>query len=173
MVELSNRLVEDVTRKGSGGLGRLLRSAKNVDGRIFSYLGLSPTAILFAPIIETSNTTATRDIPGWHDNLMDPTSHARGEVREYLRHRAELHGMVQELTHRKKYDEAARYDRGITIVRHFVDELVMVYQKNVGKLVPRWRDPFRISRYGSPRGVSLKLRQSNGRRIAGTFIEII
>ena len=43
----------------------------------------------------------------------------------------------------------------------------MLYQKNTGKLRPKWRGPFMIDDYGSERQLSYRLRQLHGRRIKG------
>lgn len=49
-----------------------------------------------------------------------------------------------QVSKQRKEAEAARYDRGITQTVHHINDLVMVYQKGVGELQPRWRGPFRI-----------------------------
>ena len=45
----------------------------------------------------------------------------------------------------------------------------MLFQKDTGKLQPRWRGPFVVEGFASPRGVSYPIKQINGRRIKGTF----
>ena len=45
----------------------------------------------------------------------------------------------------------------------------MLYQKNTGKLQPRWRGPFRINGLGGSHRISYQLRQINGRLIRGIF----
>ena len=177
MVEMTNKLLEEVLRKDSSGQGfdkRLPKAAQSVNTRIISYLGLSPTSILLGPMQEASATTSTllglpgRDIKEWHDRLMDPLTHTH-EIQTYLRHRAELHDVVSETTKRHREDEAARYNRGIRRVEHHIGDLAMLYQKNTGKLQARWRGPFRVSGYGGTHGTSFTLKQLNGRGIKGTF----
>ena len=72
-----------------------------------------------------------------------PKGHAR-IVGQYVQHRAEMHDSIAQVSKRRKEAEAARYDRGITQTVHHINDLVMVYQKGVGELQPRWRGPFRI-----------------------------
>ena len=179
MVEVSNKLLEQVLRKDSSDAThtwdtRLPQAARSVNSRIIPYLGLSPTAIILRPVQETSPTAATlralpgRDIQTWHDELLDPTHH-NTSVYTYLRHIAEVHDVVTEITMRKQEIEAYKYNKGITETVHHIGDLVMLYQKDVGKLQPRWRGPFRISGYGGSHGVSFTLRQLNGRGIKGTF----
>jgi len=177
MVEMSNKLVEDVLRKDHSGRDwdeRLPTSARSVNSRIISYLDLSPSAIAFGPVQEPSAVTSTllglpgRDIPTWHTTLMSTVGHITS-VQAYLQHRAEVHDWVRETTRRKREDDAARYDRGISQVVHHIRDLVMVYQKNTGKLEPRWRGPFKVVGYGGTHGVSFVLQQLNGRKIRGTF----
>ena len=44
----------------------------------------------------------------------------------------------------------------------------MLFQKDTGKLEPRWRGPFKVAEYGS-HGVFYLLVQLNGRKIRGSF----
>ena len=179
MVEVSNRLVEDVLRKHPQNSHldwdqRLPKSARAVNGRVIPHLGTSPTAILFGQIKEVSATTSTllalpgRDVEEWVSELEDKKQHVY-MVSQYIRYRAEKHDSVVTLSRLQKEADAARYDRGITRTIHHIDDLVMVYQKNTGKLQPRWRGPFKISGYGGSHGVSFTLKQLNGRGIKGTF----
>ena len=46
---------------------------------------------------------------------------------------------------------------------------MILYQKNTGKLEPRWSPPFRIDGFATERGVSYKLRNVNGRLIKGSY----
>ena len=177
MVEVSNKLLEQVLRKTSPDPNwdtRLPQAARSVNSRIIPYLGLSPTAIMLGPAQETSPTSATlRALPGrniqtWHDELLDPTHH-NNAVHTYLRHIAEVHDVVTETTMRKQEMEAYRYNKGITETVHHIGDLVMLYQKDAGKLQPRWRGLFRINGYGGSHGVSFTLQQLNGRGIKGAF----
>ncbi len=129
---------------------------------------------MFGPAQETSAVTATllalpnRDVHAWVAELNDRPHHT-GIVREYLRHRAEVHDVVTRASNRGKDEEAARYDRGIQQVVHHIKDLVMVFQKDTRKLEPRWRGPFTINGYGGSHGRSFTLMQINNRRIRGTF----
>ena len=62
MIEMANRLLEEVLRKDNTELDRdkrLAASAKSVNDCIIPYLGLSPTSINFGNIYKTSLMTAT------------------------------------------------------------------------------------------------------------------
>lgn len=48
-------------------------------------------------------------------------------------------------------------------------DLVMLFQKDTGKLQPRWRSLFKTAGFGSSRQILYTLRQSGGRKIKGTF----
>lgn len=180
MVEVANKLVEDVLRKpppAQAGMDwdlRLPKSAQSVNSRIISYLGYSPTGILFGPAQETSATTATllalpgRDIHQWVAELGDPAQYIE-IVRKYISYRAETQDIVSEASKRQKEEIAIRYNRSITQTVHEIGSLVMLYQKDTGKLQARWRGPFRISGYGGSHGLSFTLKQLNDRRIRGTF----
>ena len=52
---------------------------------------------------------------------------------------------------------------------HQIGSFVMLYQKNIDKLQPRWRGSFVVHEYGSDRQLSYRLHQLNGRRIRGKF----
>lgn len=177
MVEMSNHLVEQVLRKDPDPNWDvcLPKAAKAVNSRIIPYLGLSPTAIMLGPAQETSfvSTATLRVLPGrsiktWHDALQDPIAHAFA-INEYRVHLAEVHDVVTQTTIRKQELEAHRYNRGIKQTIHQLGDMVMLFQKDVGKLQPRWRGPFRIKGYGGSHGISFTLQQLNGRGIKGTF----
>ena len=178
MVEVCNRLLEDVLRKDSQTHlewdQRIPKSAGCVNTRTIAHLGFSPTSILFGDLLETSAMTATllalpgRDIHAWAEELDNPISHAR-TIQEYLTHRAEVHDLVTEASNRRKDDEAARYNRGVRQVTHHLQDLVMVHQDKSRKLEARWRGPFRISDYGGTHGRSFRLQQLNGRKVRGTY----
>jgi hypothetical protein len=135
---------------------------------------MSPTAILFGQIREVSATTSTllafpgRNVEEWVAELEDKQRHVH-MVSQYVRYRAERHDSVATLSRLQKEIDAARYNKGVTRTVHHIDDLVMVYQKDTGKLQPRWRGPFKISGYGGSHGASFTLRQINGRGIKGTF----
>jgi hypothetical protein len=97
-----------------------------------------------------------------------PISHIR-EVRAYLRFRSDTHDYVRAVSQRRQEDMAFRYDRGVRLVCHQLQDLVMLHQRTSGKLQPRWRGPFRIQDYGGSHGKSFVLRQLNRRKIRGTF----
>lgn len=82
MVEVSNKLVEDVLRNDHSGLdwdARVTQAARSVNSRIISYLKLSPAAIAFEAVQETFAVTATllglpgRGIESWFDEMVDPS----------------------------------------------------------------------------------------------------
>ncbi len=177
MVEVSNKLLEEVLRKDS--LGRdwdvaLPDSGRSTNARIITYLNISPTSILLGPTPDVTPISSKllalpgRSIPAWHDELMDPLRHSN-LVHTYFQHRAELHDVVTEATKHHKALEAMRYNRGVTQATHRLGDLVMLYQKKTGKLQERWKGPFRISAYGGSHGKSFCLVHLNGRLIRGTF----
>lgn len=175
VIEVMNRILEAVVRKsGKEWDSSLANAGSAVNSRIIGHLGVSPKGIVLGPLPETSCITATlkafpgRDLHTWVAQLQDPSSH-RSEVQTYLRHRAEVHDAIKALDRRQKESVAARYNRGVNRVVHRLEDLVMLYQENSGKLKPRWRGPFRISGYGGAHATSFTLQQLNGRRIRGAF----
>jgi hypothetical protein len=177
MIEVYNKLLEEVLRKDAPDPNwdtRLPQAARSVNTRIIPYIGFSPSAILLGPVLETSPITATlRALPGrsiktWHNELLDPTIHSKA-IATYIRHIAEVHDVVTETTRRRREQDVHRYGKGIKRVIHNIGDMVMLFQKDVGKLQPRWRGPFRINGYGGSHGVSFILQQLNGRGIKGTF----
>ena len=91
------------------------------------------------------------------------------EVDVYIRHRAEIRDVIFEKRKRQKEASAVRYNRGTKRTVHGIGSYVMLYQKNAGKVMPRWRGPFIVAEYSSERQLSYRLRQLNGRRIRGKF----
>ena len=179
MVEMSNRLIEEVLRKDPSTPDwdrKLLRGAKAVNGRSISHLNMSPAAILFGPLPETSGSfSKLYHLPGrntqmWHDELRNPATHSQ-HVQSYIRHRADTHDRVKQLTIAHQEKTSRRYDRGIRVALHQIGDLVMLWQNpdQVPKLGNRWRGPFQISGYGGTHGRTFTLKQLNGSKIRGTF----
>ena len=144
MVEVCNKLLKQVLRKDHDPNWdvRLPKAASAVNTRIIPYLGLSPTAIMLGPARETSAITATlRALPGrsiraWHDALSEPIAHAFA-INTYRTHVAEVHDVVTQTTLRRHEMEVLRYNRGINQTIHQLGDMVMLFQKDVGKLQPR------------------------------------
>ena len=137
--------------------------------RVIGYLGLSPSDMVFGqsqqvtPVSSTLLALPNRNIKEWAESLSDPLQHAM-KVHAYIRYRAEIRDVIFETRKRQKGANAIRYDRGIKRTVHAIGSYVMLYQKNAGKLMPRWRGPFFIAEYSSERQLSYRLRQLNGRR---------
>ncbi len=70
-------------------------------------------------------------------------------VKRWLNYRAQTHDQIRHLSERKKEAEATRYNRGIREVSLNIGDLVMLFQKDTGKLE--------------------LLVQLNGRKIRGSF----
>ena len=109
-----------------------------------------------------------KDVQEWITEMGDKKTHVQ-MVGQYVQYRAEMYDSIAQASRQKKEAEAVRYDKGLNKVIHHIGNLVMVYQKGVAKLQPRWRGPFRIKGYGGSHGVSFTLQQLNGRGIRGTF----
>ena len=150
------------------------KATGTINSRIISYLGYSPQSILFGPLQKASATTSTllglpgRHIRAWVDEMDDPIRH-RLALDTCLKQVAETHDIVVQITKRQKEAMARRYDKGVKAKVHEIGSMVMLWQKNTGKLQARWRGPFKITGYGGSHGLSFKLAQLNNRRIRGTF----
>ena len=174
MIEVGNRILESVIRKGGDWEDGLKDSTRSVNSRTIRHLSVAPCEILLGvppspDLSEIWKPLASSDSVIAHvDTLSDPPEHGR-LVYQYLTYRAELHDQVSQASLARKELEATRYNKG---VRHTVfapGELVMLYQKTAGKLQPRWRGPFRVSHFATERGLSYVLRQLNDRLIRGSF----
>ena len=125
MVELSNKLLEQVLRKGDEKDWdvRLPKGASGVNQRIIGYLGLSPSDLLFGPVQSVTPVSATllalpnRDLRCWAESLADPAQHAK-QVSTYLKHRADLQDTVHEISKKQKEETAMRYNKGVKQVVH-------------------------------------------------------
>lgn len=173
MIEVSNRTSEGVMRKGHSvewdqGLAR---STELENCRIIHHLQTAPSTILLglepsvADLDAKLSFVPPTDIESWVVQMSNPVAHAQ-KVRDYCNYRAQTH---DQLSSRKKEQDAARYDAGVTRVFHELDTMVMIYQKRTAKMEARWRGPFRITGYGGVHGLSGEVSQLNGRKIRGTF----
>lgn len=111
---------------------------------------------------------SNRDLRSWAESLTDPARHAE-QIRSYLKHRANLQDIIHEVTRKQKEETTLKYIKGVKQVVHQIESFVMLYQKNINKLQPRWRDPFVVHEHRLDRQLLYRLHQLNGRRIRGKF----
>jgi hypothetical protein len=179
MIEMFNRLLKIVLRKHESINAKwdefLSKTIKSVNNRIIFYLRMSSVNINFE-IVKKISINATllslpeRDIKIWHNELTNSVIHCN-HVRTYLTYRAKTHDAMTEITRRQRKNEAARYNREIIRIIHHVEDLIMLFQKNVNKLEFRWKDSFRINDYDNSHNVSFILKQINKRKICDIFHE--
>ena len=174
MIEVGNKILQSVIRKGHDWEEGLSASTKQVNSRTINHLKLAPCEILLGvpPTPDLSElwkpTADTNSVRACVSSLCNPSEHA-SLVQQYLSYRSELHDRVSQASVARKEKEAARYNKGVRLTVFAPGDLAMLYQKNVGKLQQRWRGPFRVDGFANERGVSYRLRQHNGRLIKGTF----
>lgn len=60
-------------------------------------------------------------------------------VRRHVLHRSQLHDIVEQRSNQKKEAEEQRWNSGVRLAEFSIEDYFMVFQKNVGKLRPRWR----------------------------------
>ena len=175
MVEVGNRILEDVVRKGGDWEDCLPQATRSINSRVIGHLAMAPCEILMGlplspDLSDLPKPLATSSaVQAQVAALTNVTEHSR-LVLQYISYRSELHDQVSQLSIARKEQEASRHDRGLKHQDVFATgDLVMLYQKNTGKLQPRWRGPFAINGFGSERMLSYTIRQLNGRLIKGTF----
>ena len=175
MIELENRILEGVIRKGTTewDLGPS-NSGKEVNVRVVDHLLHSPRGIVMG--VPTNALRAARlsvadpsTIGPWVEFLNGKEAH-RDSVQRFLEWKWCIRDEVSRLSKEKKAKEKLRYDRGATAVVRQLSSLVMLHQKNTGKLEPRWRGPFRLRGYGGKHYTSCTLEHLNShRKIRGSF----
>lgn len=176
MVEVGNKILEDVLRKGITDWEiELDSSIRNVNSRVVQHLGASPSTILLgvtpspSTIDPTLRTIPTHTIQVWVQDMLDENTHHLA-VSEYIIYKAQLHDTIRQKSAEQKDKMEAEYNKGIIRRDTFVrGDLVMIYQKDTGKLQPRWRGPFLVAGPGGAHERSYSLEQFNGRKIRGSF----
>ncbi len=177
MIEMFNRLLEEILRKANSNITWDLRLAaviKAVNERIILYLKISLSIINFEKIQKTSSINFTllhlsdRDIRVWHDKLITSIIHCN-HVRVYLNHRAKIHDIIQVIITRQRENEVTRYNREIFKMTHHLNDLIMLWQKNTTKLQLRRRDSFRIFDYDESHDIFFNFVQLNDRKIRDSF----
>ena len=174
MVEVGNKILEDVLRKEDDWEATFRKSIRSLNSRIIKHLTYAPCEILLGlppvpDLLDQWKPPLTSDsIRANIASLTDPLKHSTA-VNQYITHRSQVHDRVSQLSIARKEGEAARYNKGVRQRVFEPGDLVMLYQKDTGKLQPRWRGPFVVEAFASPRGVSYLIKQTNGRRIKGTF----
>lgn len=174
MVEVGNKILEDVIRKGGDWEDNLQSSTRSTNSRTIGHLGMAPCEILLGvppspDLSELWQPSAPNDsVRSYVATLSDPTEHGR-LVQQYLSYRSELHDRVAQMSIARKEQEAMKYNKGVRPAVFSAGDLVMLHQKTSGKLQPRWRGPFRIDSFATDRQLSYIIRQLNGRLIRGSF----
>ena len=175
MVEVGNKILEDVIRKGGDWEDNLQTSTRSTNSRTIGHLAAAPCEILLGvppspDLSELWKPSAANDsVRSFVIALSNPIEHSR-LVQQYISYRSELHDQVAQRSIARKEQEAIKFNRGVRHNTVFANkDLVMLHQKASGKLQPRWRGPFRVEGFGSDRQLSYVLRQLNGRLIRGTF----
>lgn len=152
----------------------LNRSTRALNSRIVGHLGVAPSSILLgvgptpSSVDPTLRSVHAHPITVWRDKLLDPAKH-KELIGRYFTYRAQLHDIIRQKSDEKKDYEAARFNAGIREIRFMIDQPVMLFQKDVGKLKAPWRGPFVVRGYGGTHGISYTLKQFNGRNIRGLF----
>ena len=145
MIEISNKLIEQVLRKqGTPNTWDeiLDTSAIAVNTRVIGRLVISANDVALGPVQETSALSTTllalprRDVRTWVADMDNPIQHTQN-ARTYLQHISEVHDIVKEATKKSKEAMTRRYDRGVQRIVYHLESLVMLHQKNPGKLQPR------------------------------------
>lgn len=175
-MEVGNRLLEQVLRKRGIEWNTVLASSTlQLNFRIINHLHMSSFEIFlripfhFGSVDFTLTYLPERTMKLWHDEMTDSISHFKA-VSSYITYRAQIQDYIKKLFNQKKNEETARYNRGVFRVQHFSETMIMLYQKNVGKLKSKWKKSFIIDAPGE-HGVSWKLRQLNGRLIKHIYHE--
>lgn len=175
MVEISNRLLEDILRKADTDWEMALnKSTGNLNGRVVQHLGVAPSNILLGvtgtplALDSTMRSAGSKSAQAWIKELMDPVYHAEA-VREYFNYRAQIHDTIRQRSDEKKDRKGVRFSRGINEIEFSLGQILMLYQKDTGKSQACWRCPFRIDGFGGSHNVSYKLRQCNGKNNKGIF----
>ena len=116
MIEISNRLLEDILRKADMDWEMALnRSTGNLNGRVIQHLGVVPSNILLGATGTPSALDSTMRLVGsqsaqvWIEELTDSTQHSQ-VVQEYFTYQAQLHNIIRQRSDEKKDREAARFN---------------------------------------------------------------
>lgn len=139
MVEIGNRLLEDVLRRSMGAEHEwnkvLERSTQALAHRVISYLGITPAGILLgrkpslATVDDRPFNVMVDDIPTSVDRIQRPVVHVAA-VRAYIQHRAQTYDYISETRSERQRSMAERYNKGVRQVTFKAGDLVMLHQKD-------------------------------------------
>ena len=92
-------------------------------------------------------------------------------VQIYIQHRFQLHDVIRETIKRHKEKHALKYNREIKLIKHSLENYVMLYQKNINKLKSRWRELYVVSNYEEHHDLSFTLTQLDERDVKNVYHE--
>src|SRR5215469_630394 len=165
MVEMSNRILESVLRKGDQDWDlRLSESVSHTNNRIIHHLRYSPNEILFGypPLLSAISKAGRVEA-----RFFQSDSEHIAAMSYHLSHMAEVKDIVRKSSDVYRERFKARYDRGIHPYILAPGQKVFLFQKDVGKLEPRWRGPFIIESLLDHAPVTLQ--HIDGRKIPRKF----
>ena len=104
MIEVGNKILQDVLRKGGDSEDGLRHSTRYVNSRTIEHFKVAPREILLGvpPSLDLSElwkpTTDNDSVLAHVASLSNPTEHGR-LLRQYITYRAELHDEVAQASH--------------------------------------------------------------------------
>lgn len=174
MIEVSNRILESVLRKNhqlDEWDTRLAQATLQLNARLVKHIKYTPHQVMFGlakPSLQPlEQSVTTVEVRRWIDDLSSEEYHSQ-QVDVFMQYRAQVREQTGGYILAEKQQLKERYDRSVKEYIFKLGAWVFLFQKDTGKLSPRWRGPFLIAGFGR-HGVSYKLEQINGLKIRGLF----
>lgn len=178
MIEIKNRLLKNILRKTRTSFidweTILSRATYNLNARVIQYLSAFSASILlrvFSNISMLNLIAQNLDHASVHvcmTNVLDFITH-KIIVYEFLSFRTQLHDIIKIRSDQRKNEKTKRFNKDIIHYEFFIDDYVLLYQKDSDKLKSRWRESFKIDEYEETHDIFYTLRQLNDKRIKKTF----
>lgn len=116
MIEISNRLLEDILHKADMDWEMALnRSTGNLNGRVIQHLEVAPSNILLgatrtpSALDSTMRSVGSQSTQVWIEELTDSTQHSQ-VVQEYITYRVQLHDIIRQRSDEKKDRKAGQFN---------------------------------------------------------------
>lgn len=152
----------------------LPESAHNANQRVIHHLGHSLTEIFLGiqpnplPQFQVEGTSELVHTLQ-SGNHIESLPNLGKKVENCIVHTVELRAKIAKLSEAQKDKEKEKYDREVKNWTFQPQDLVILHQKESGKLETRWKGPFMIEKFAGSYGKSYKTRRIGGKVIKGAF----
>jgi hypothetical protein len=150
MIEIENRLLKDILKKSRSQENWktvLNQFTRNLNNRTIRHLRIFSSMILLkissdVDIVDSVFQVSIETVIVWNNQLINHFTHLNS-IERFLENRKRIQNLILKRSNQRKNDKARKHDKKIREHQFSINDLILIYQKNIEKLKSRWRDSFK------------------------------